>query len=114
LTPSVTPAAAEVFINISNATTAQQINNITVNGVQVTDVVFPIVAGDGASGKSTQTGTQTIVVFYSGGSGYYINVTDTQPVTTCVNTTGPSRTFAGQVLTAGYIAYIDFEDGACP
>jgi hypothetical protein len=103
------------FVDIINNTSTASITNITVNGVQVDGAVFPIVAGDGASATTTQTGlSRTIVVSYSGASGDYVLVTDTSPSNTCANTIGLSRTFAGQAVSAGNIVYIEMGDGSCP
>ena len=113
-TPTPTVAPTEAFIDISNGTASESISNITVNGVQITDVVFPIAAGAGASGKTNQVGSsETLTIFYSGGGGASITFTNTSGTNDCVNTVGPARTFASAILAAGGSAFITFEDGAC-
>jgi len=102
------------YVDISNATTGRSITNITINGVQVTGVVFPVVAGDGASGATSQTGSgKTIVVSYSGTGFAYCQVIDSDG-TDCGNAAGSSRTFTGQLVTSGDIIFVQMGDGACP
>ena len=109
------PLLGYAYVDIFNDNSVKSITNITVNGVQVDGVVFPIVAGDGASATTTQTGSsRTIVVSYTNGTGNYVIVTDTTPVTNCANTTGTSRTFAGQVVSDGGTVFIEMGDGSCP
>ena len=83
--------------------------------MQVSGVVFPIVAGDGASGTTTETGaSRTIVVSYTTGSGNYVLVTDTTPQTSCTNTIGTSRTFNGQEVNDAGTIFVEMGDGSCP
>lgn len=102
-------------IDIINNTTTANITNVTVNGVAITDVTFPVSAGNSANGFTEELGTYTIVVSYNSASGDYVNVTDTKLNVTCVQTIGSSRTFAGQI-TNGYYPSIIIEmgDGTCP
>jgi hypothetical protein len=105
-------STATAAVDITNATSTASITNVTVNGVAITDVTFPITAGNSANGLTTQIGTYTIVVSYSSASGDYVSVTDDTPTTTCANATGSSRTFTSQVVTSSI--YIEMGDGACP
>lgn len=102
-------------VDINNNTTTANITNVTVNGVAISDVTFPVTAGNNANGYTDQLGTYTIVVSYSSASGDYVRVTDTQLTVSCANVVGSSRTFAGQV-TNGYYESIIIEmgDGSCP
>jgi hypothetical protein len=102
-------------VDINNYTTTANITNVTVNGVAITDVTFPVTAGNSANGITNQLGTYTIVVSYSSASGDYVKVTDTSLNVNCVQTAGSSRTFAGQI-TNGYYQSIIIEmgDGTCP
>jgi hypothetical protein len=103
------------FVDISNLNASKSITNITVDGVQVNGVVFPVVAGGGASATTTQVGSsKTIVVSYTSGAGNYVIVTDTTPQTNCSNTSGTSRTFSGQTVSVGGTVYIEMGDGSCP
>lgn len=106
------PTAA---VDIANDTVGTDITNITINGVQVDGAVFPIVAGDGASATTTQTGSsRTIVVSYTNVSGDSVQVIDTDSNVTCVSATSTSRTFSGQVVSAGGTVFVTMFDGACP
>jgi hypothetical protein len=114
-TPTATPVPTEFYINIANNTTASDITNITVNGVAISGVTFPVTFGDGASGVSNQMGTYTVVVSYNSGL-KYVEITDTDSNYNCASGTGTSRTFGGQITngTAG-IMYITMDDGStCP
>ena len=102
------------FVNITNSTAGTSITNITVNGVQVDGAVFPIVAGDGASGKTTQTGaSQTIVVSYTNVGGDSVEVIDTATNLTCLSATGTSRIFGGLIIADGGTASVAMFDGSC-
>ena len=102
-------------VDINNNTTTANITNVTVNGVAITDVTFPVTAGNSANGLTDQLGTYTIVVSYNTASGDYVNITDTSLNVNCANVVGSSRTFAGQI-TNGYYESIIIEmgDGTCP
>ena len=102
------------FVNITNSTAGTSITNITVNGVQVDGAVFPIVAGDGASASTTQTGaSRTIVVSYTNVSNDSVEVIDTASNLTCISATSTSRVFNGQVVTAGGTVDVTMFDGSC-
>jgi hypothetical protein len=101
-------------VDITNSTAGTNITNITINGVQVDGAVFPIVAGDGASATTTQTGSsRTIVVSYTNISNDSVEVIDTASNLTCVSATSTSRTFSGQVVSAGGTVSIQMFDGSC-
>jgi hypothetical protein len=113
-TTTTTTTLGYAFVDIANNDGSASITNVTINGVQVDGAVFPIVAGDGASATTTQTGgSRTIVVSYSGASGDSVLVTDTSPQTNCANTTGTSRTFAAQVVGDGGTIFIELAQGTC-
>lgn len=105
------PTAA---VDITNSTAGTSITNITINSVQVDGAVFPIVAGNGASATTTQTGaSRTIVVSYTNVSGDSVEVIDTASNVTCVSATSTSRSFAGQVVSAAGTVTITMFDGSC-
>jgi hypothetical protein len=111
---STTTTLGYAFVNISNATSGTSITDITVNGVQVSGVVFPVIAGDGASGTTNQTGaSRTIVVSYTNVGGDSVEVIDTASNLTCISATSTSRTFAGQVVGNGGTVSIQMFDGSC-
>jgi len=113
-TTTTTTAAGPAFVDITNNTAGTSITDITINGVQVSGVTFPITAGNGASGTTTQTGaSRTIVVSYTNISNDSVEVIDTSSNLTCVSATGTSRTFAGQVVTGGGTVSIQMFDGTC-
>ena len=112
-TTTTTTTLANAFVDITNNTAGTDITDITVNGVQVTGVVFPVVAGDGASGQTNQTGTQSIVVSYTNISNDSVEVIDTASNLTCLSATATSRIFSGQVVAIGGTVYIQMLDGAC-
>lgn len=106
--------SCDAFIDITNSTSGTNITNITVGGVQVTDVVFPITPGTGASGKTNQVGaSQTMVVSYTNVSNDSIEVIDTSTNITCLSATGTSRTFGGLIMSAGGTAYVTMFNGSC-
>ena len=113
-TTTTTTLLGFAFVDIANDTAGTSITNITVGGVQVTDVVFPVVAGDGASGKTTQTGaSQTIVVSYTNVGGDSVEVIDTATNLTCLSATGTSRIFGGLIIADGGTASVAMFDGSC-
>jgi hypothetical protein len=115
--PSATPSASVFYINISNTTDSADITNITVNGIAISGVTFPVVSNDGASGVSNQLGTYTVVISYSGASSDYVEIIDTDSNYDCTNAVSTSRTFNGQITNAGGgggIMYITMGDGGCP
>jgi hypothetical protein len=101
-------------VDITNSTAGTDITNITINGVQVDGAVFPIIAGDGASASTTQTGaSRTIVVSYTNVSNDSVEVIDTASNLTCISATSTSRVFAGQVVSVGGTVTISMFDGSC-
>jgi hypothetical protein len=113
-TTTTTTTLGYAIVNIANNTAGTSITNITINGVQVDGVVFPIVAGDGASASSTQTGaSRTIVVSYTNVSNDSVQVNDTNSTLTCISATSTSRTFSGQAVAAGGTLTITMFDGSC-
>jgi hypothetical protein len=113
-TTTTTTTLGYAFVDIANDTAGTDITNITVGGVQVDGAVFPIVAGDGASATTTQTGASvSIIVSYTNISGDSVEVTDTASNFTCVSATSTSRAFAGQVVSDGGTITIAMFDGTC-
>ena len=113
-TTTTTTIAGSAFVDITNNTAGTSITDVTINGVQVSGVVFPVVAGAGASGTTTQTGaSRTIVVSYTNVSNDSVEVIDTASNLTCISATSTSRTFAGQVVSSGGTVYIEMFDGSC-
>jgi hypothetical protein len=113
-TTTTTTTLGYAFVDIANITSNTNITNITINSVQVDGVVFPIVAGDGASATTTQTGSsQTMVVSYNNVSGDSVEVFDTQLNSTCISATGTSRIFGGLIIEDGGTASVQMFDGSC-
>ena len=113
-TTTTTTTLGYAFVDIANDTAGTDITNITVGGVQVDGAVFPIVAGDGASATTTQTGASvSIIVSYTNISGDSVEVTDTASNVTCVSATSTSRAFAGQVVADGGTLNVIMFDGTC-
>jgi hypothetical protein len=113
-TTTTTTTAAVAFIEISNDTSATSITNITINGVQVDNVVFPIIRGRFETATTTQTGaSRTIVVSYTNISGDSVDIMDTSSNVTCLSATSTSRTFSAQAVAAGGTLYITMLDGSC-
>ena len=114
-TTTTTTTLGYAFVDIANDTAGTSITNITIGGVQVDGAVFPIVAGDGASATTTQTGaSRTIVVSYTNISGDSVEVIDTASNLTCISATSTSRSFAAQVVADGGTISISMFDGSCP
>ena len=113
-TTTTTTTLGYAFVDIANNTAGTSITNITINGVQVDGAVFPIVAGDGASATTTQTGSsRTIVVSYTNVSNDSVEVIDTASNLTCISATSTSRTFAAQVVADGGTLSVQMFDGSC-
>ena len=113
-TTTTTTTLGYAFVDIANNTAGTSITNITINGVQVDGAVFPIVAGDGASATTTQTGgSRTIVVSYTNISNDSVEVIDTASNLTCISATSTSRTFAAQVVGDGGTLSVQMFDGSC-
>jgi outer membrane biosynthesis protein TonB len=113
-TPTATPAPTTASVDVTNDTAGTDITNITIGGVQIDGVVFPVVAGTGASGTTTETGaSKTIIVSYTNISGDSVEVTDTDSNVNCVAATSTARSFAGQVVTAGGTVFVVMFDGTC-
>ena len=113
-TTTTTTTAGPTFVDITNNTASTSITGITINGVQVSGVVFPITAGNGASGTTTQSGgSRTIIVSYTNISNDSVEVIDTASNLTCVSATGTSRSFAGQVVSSGGTVFVTMFDGSC-
>jgi len=113
-TTTTTTTLGYAFVDIANDTAGTDITNITIGGVQVSGVTFPIVAGDGGSATTTETGSsKTIVVSYTNVGGDSVQVIDTASNLTCISATSTSRTFAGQVVSDGGTLFISMFDGSC-
>lgn len=109
---SIGTCTSTAAVEITNATSTANITNVTVNGISVTDITFPVTAGNSANGFTNQVGTYTVVVFYNNASGDSVSITDSTPITTCTNAIDVSRAFPSQVVTSSI--YIYMEDGPCP
>ena len=113
-TTTTTTTLGYAFVDIANNTAGTDITNITVGGVQVDGAVFPIVAGDGASATTTETGaSRTIVVSYTNISNDSVEVIDTDSNLNCYSATSTSRSFAGQIVSDGGTLSIQMFDGSC-
>jgi hypothetical protein len=113
-TPTPTPGPTTASVDVANDTAGTNITNITIGGVQIDGVVFPVVAGDGASGTTTETGaSKTIIVSYTNVSGDSVEVTDTDSNVNCDDASSTSKAFAGQVVTAGGTVFVVMFDGSC-
>jgi hypothetical protein len=113
-TTTTTTTLGYAFVDITNSTAGTDITNITINGVQIDGATFPIVAGDGASATTTQTGaSRTIVVSYTNISNDSVEVIDTASNLTCISATSTSRTFSGQVVNDGGTISVTMFDGSC-
>jgi hypothetical protein len=113
-TTTTTTTLGYAFVDITNSTAGTDITNITINGIQVDGATFPIVAGDGASATTTQTGaSRTIVVSYTNVSNDSVEMIDTASNLTCISATSTSRTFSGQVVNDGGTISVTMFDGSC-
>jgi hypothetical protein len=113
-TTTTTTTLGYAFVDIANDTAGTSITNVTIGGVQVSGATFPIVAGDGASATTTQTGSSvSMIVSYTNISGDSVEVTDTASNVNCVSATSTSRAFAGQVVSDGGTMTITLFDGSC-
>jgi hypothetical protein len=114
-TTTTTTTLGYAFVDIANDTAGTSITNVTIGGVQVSGATFPIVAGDGASATTTETGaSRTIVVSYTNVGGDSVEVIDTASNLNCTGAGSTSRSFAGQVVADGGTISISMFDGSCP
>ena len=117
-TPSVTPTNATAQLDITNDSLDIQITSVYVNGVN-TSVIggsLPNSSGSGTNLSTTQIGTCTIQVnYYCSVSGQRITLTDSDLVSTCINTStgNNAATFTNQVVASYQNVLIDAEDATC-
>ena len=106
------------YVNVYNNYTNGNITNITVNGVTVDSMTFPIPAGSNGFGTTTEVGTnQSVRVYYSSvsPSPSYVIVQGTDFTDICQLTAGTSnRLYTGTVITAGGNMTITSSEGSCP
>lgn len=106
-THSVTPTPstpAWELVMITNTNGVYSISSVTVNGVLVSDVTYPISAGNQVNGTTTQRGIYTVIVtLSSASSGEHIKVDSD-----CLPTTGSNplifptiQTIGGVMITYG-------------
>jgi len=109
-TPSVTPSTPGQPVMITNFRGVYDIIGVSINGVNVTDVTYPIPAGVQDTGLTTQLGaSKTVVVTLSGiSNGEHIEVDGVCDAT--INET--YKTFINVNTTNGVV--IDYWDGPCP
>jgi photosystem II stability/assembly factor-like uncharacterized protein len=114
-TTTTTTRVPYTYVEITNGTSFADITNVTVNGVALDAGLFPITPGNFASDLTYQMGTYSITIFYSGASGTYVSIYDTELNYNCANATGGSRTFGGQITNGTYPnIQIEMGDGPCP
>ena len=114
-TTTTTTRVPYTYVEIINDTSFADITNVTVNGVALDPGLFPITPGNGASDLTYQMGTYSITIFYSGASGTYVSIYDTEFNYNCATATGGSRTFGGQITNGTYPnIQIEMGDGTCP
>jgi hypothetical protein len=102
-------------VEIYNDSTTANITNVTVGGVTVSDVTFPITAGNSAIGITTKMGTFSVGISYNNASGNSIEIEDTNTNITCANALSTSRIFAGQITNGINLSIIIvMQNGSCP
>ena len=113
-TTTTTTRVPYTYVVIVNDTSFADITNVTVNGVALDPGLFPITPGNGASDLTYQMGTYSITIFYSGASGTYVSIYDTELNYNCATATGGSRTFGSQITNGTYPnIQIEMGDGSC-
>ena len=119
-TTTTTTTSNEVSIYINNTNSLDvPITDMTINGVSVTFVGgsnFTITAGNNGSFSSTQTGTQTVIIYYGGHtSGQNIAFTDSDSTVSCQNLNGSAGSFtiSNAIITGGTTIYVTVSDGTC-
>jgi hypothetical protein len=113
-TTTTTAATGVAYVEISNNTSGATITGVTVNAVPIDGASFPLTFDDFTSGTTNQIGTSTVIISYSGASGDYVSIFDTDLNYNCANATSSSRAFGGQVIGSAGVVTIDMGDGPCP
>lgn len=118
-TQTPTPTPTKTFIYISNTSIDVPITAVTVNGVNITYESgndFTVGASQTGTFSTTQTGTQTVVIFFGGHtSGQNVALTDSSFNVSCQNLDGfaGSFTIPSAALTINTSVYITVSNGAC-
>lgn len=101
-------------VEISNESSTANITGVTVGGVAITDITFPVTPGNSAIGLTNKMGTFSVAISYNNASGDSIVIEDTKLNVNCASTTGSSRIFAGQITNGYYPSIvIIIQDGGC-
>jgi hypothetical protein len=120
-TPTPTPTAVPSVNVVVNSQFSLDIgiSDVTVNSVAVSYVTgfnFPVDAGEEGTFQTTQTGTQTVIVYYSSSiTGQNITLVDSNGGTQCAgtNTGSNSITFNDVAINSSGDVFITATDGAC-
>lgn len=115
-TSTTTTNFTYAYVNIVNTFFSGQITDVQINGQTPAGIVFPVDAGNNASGTTTQLGTQTIRIFYSSVlAGSNIQYDDGIGPINCQNVGGNgSITWNGAEVTELGTISINPADGSCP
>jgi hypothetical protein len=117
--PTATPST--VNFSVTNSSLNVLINDITVDGVQVTFISgnsnFPIETSESGTFQTTLTGTRDIIVNYSTNtSGQNITVLDSNGISTCHDVPGNGTgtfTLSGIAINSNGDVFISATDGEC-
>jgi Fe-S cluster biogenesis protein NfuA len=116
-TTTTTSLAPFADVSISNFFFQGDITDVTVEGVTVSGISFPITIGNGATGTTTEIGlTQTIIIYYDNVlAGSRIEYTDGETGNFCDNISGGgSLTWSAADVVDGGTITITAGDGSCP
>jgi hypothetical protein len=113
-TTTAAPTSANIYIN--NQMFNGDITDVTVNGVSISGVTFPITIGNGGTGTTSYIGTYDIQVYYSGVTplNSHIDCIDSNSTDTCTNISGGgSYVFTNQVIDGITDINIIANDSSC-
>jgi hypothetical protein len=116
-TTTTTSLAPFADVSITNGFFQGDITDVTVEGVTISGVSFPITIGNGATGTTTEIGlTQTIIIYYDNVlAGSRIEYTDGETGNFCDNISGGgSITWSAADVVDGGTITITAGDGSCP
>jgi hypothetical protein len=113
-TAGAPPTSANIYIN--NQMFNGDITDVTVNGVSISGVSFPISIGSGGTGTTSYIGTYDIQVYYNGVTplNSHIDCIDSNATDTCANIYGGgSQVFTNQVIDGITDINIIANDSSC-
>lgn len=117
-TPTITPTPSSTLakVVIQNVDSDMEISSISVGGVDITGVSYPVTSGNTVTGYTSNVGGNynVIVNISTGTTAQSITVVDSNSVSTCINYTGGiGHTFTNQYVNITQGITITIENSIC-